>query len=242
MHNTYHSKCITYHRKIEKMSLNTRQKQIADGLQTLINPNVDEIFSGVVKSVNENDATIEVYPDPENEEFYIPVMLRSIVGGLKGIIVIPKIGSEVIYATIEGAGKYCIINASEIDKVLIDVSEFNINTPDMVLTCDKLTIKEGKKGGVINLNTSKMQIGSDSIIINDGKNGSLIIIDKLVERLNTIEISLNDLKTSFGGWTPVASDGGAALKLLLTTPPTGWAVAPLAETTVSDIENPKVKH
>lgn len=125
------------------MGLNRRQQQIAEGIRQLITTS-DEIYSGVVKSVNETDATMEVYPDPENKEFVLPVMLRSSVNGLKGIVLIPKVGTEITYASIEGAGRYTIVNAAELDKVLIDV-------PEIKLTCDKVVINGGDNGELVKI-------------------------------------------------------------------------------------------
>jgi len=53
----------------------------------------------------------------------------------------------------------------------------------------------------------------EKIIINGGNNGGLINIESLVEKINAIEKDINNLKDVFSkSWTPVAQDGGAALK------------------------------
>ena len=82
----------------------------------------------------------------------------------------------------------------------------------------------------------------DKIEINGGKNGGLIKIEDLVSRLNAIEDDINNLKTTLTGWTPVAQDGGAALKTTLTIPGTGWATKQLAKTKTSDLEDDKITH
>ena len=82
----------------------------------------------------------------------------------------------------------------------------------------------------------------DKIEINGGKNGGLIRIEDLVSRLNAIEDDINNLKTTLTGWTPVAQDGGAALKTTLTIPGTGWATKQLAKTKTSDLEDDKITH
>lgn len=78
----------------------------------------------------------------------------------------------------------------------------------------------------------------ESITIGDGSFNGLIKIDNLVTRLNTIESDINDIKTAFTNWTPVANDGGAALK----TAASSWSGSQLTETVKGDIENPNVTH
>jgi hypothetical protein len=77
-----------------------------------------------------------------------------------------------------------------------------------------------------------------SITINGGENGGLVKVAKLTDRLNVIEKEINDLKTVFLGWTPVAQDGGAALKTAVGT----WAGEQMQTTQKEDIENDKVTH
>lgn len=78
----------------------------------------------------------------------------------------------------------------------------------------------------------------DEVVLIDDSNGGLVIVQDNVDRLNLIENSLNELKQLLAGWTPVSSDGGAALKTAVTS----WAALQLTKTVVSDIENTKVKH
>jgi len=78
----------------------------------------------------------------------------------------------------------------------------------------------------------------EKIIINGGNNGGLVKINDLVNHLNTIENDINSLKTAFAGWTPVAQDGGAALKGLIGD----WSGQQLTPTKKSDMEDDKVKH
>ena len=49
------------------------------------------------------------------------------------------------------------------------------------------------------------------------KYGGLAKTEDLKNKLNNIENKLNFIITAFNGWTPVASDGGAALKALMAT-------------------------
>ena len=78
----------------------------------------------------------------------------------------------------------------------------------------------------------------EKIIINGGNNGGLVKINDLVNHLNTIENDINALKLAVKGWTPVAQDGGAALKTALGS----WYEQQITPTEVSDMEDDNVKH
>lgn len=73
---------------------------------------------------------------------------------------------------------------------------------------------------------------------NDGSFGGLVKVEEITNKLNSIENKINDLITVFTSWTPVANDGGAALKTALST----WIASYLTNTQVSDIENDKITH
>lgn len=76
------------------------------------------------------------------------------------------------------------------------------------------------------------------IIFNGGNNGGLINIQSLVNKINAIENDLNSLKTVFKSWTPVAQDGGAALK----TAAADWADQTITKTKTKDLEDKTVTH
>ena len=76
------------------------------------------------------------------------------------------------------------------------------------------------------------------IIFNGGNNGGLINIQSLVNKINAIENDLNSLKTVFKSWTPVAQDGGSALK----TAAADWADQTITKTKTKDLEDKTVTH
>ena len=78
----------------------------------------------------------------------------------------------------------------------------------------------------------------DKVEFNGGQNGGLINIKDLVSHINTIEEDLNNLKTAMSGWTPVAQDGGAALKGAISA----WTGQSITKTKKSDIEDDKITH
>ncbi len=74
-------------------------------------------------------------------------------------------------------------------------------------------------------------------LFNGGDSGGLINIQTLIDNLNKTNDVVNAIKNSLTGWTPVANDGGAALKALATTQLTGKVTGDF-----SDMEDTKVKH
>jgi len=156
-----------------------------------------EIWAGSVVSVDEDEATMVVLLDDDNQ---LPdVMLRAAVDDLKGIVLLPEVGSRVIIGSVDGPGRYALIRASQLAKVLIN--------------CDQ-------------------------VIINEGEFGGLPKVEALVDKINALEDDLNKLKKVFQAWTPVAQDGGAALKAASAT----WAGTTIQRTKKGDIENTKVQH
>jgi len=84
----------------------------------------------------------------------------------------------------------------------------------------------------------KILCTAENIEFNGGNNGGLINISDLISKINNLENDINNLKTIITTWVPVPSDGGAALKALITT----WSAQTLTPTLVSEIENEKIKH
>lgn len=78
----------------------------------------------------------------------------------------------------------------------------------------------------------------EKIIFGGDEFGGIVRATELVQKLNQLEKDVNKLKTAVSGWTPVAQDGGGALKTALTD----WFSAQLTETQQADIENTKIVH
>lgn len=73
----------------------------------------------------------------------------------------------------------------------------------------------------------------DSITFQNGQNLGIPKTPETVDRLNKIEQDINALKDVIKTWTPVATDGGAALKAAAST----WYGTDLTETINDDIQN-----
>lgn len=76
------------------------------------------------------------------------------------------------------------------------------------------------------------------IQLNDGSMGGLVVSDVLSKKLNSIEDDINKLKDSMLQWVPVPTDGGAALKTLITD----WSIKRIIKTLTSDLQNKSITH
>lgn len=194
--------------------MNSRQKQIQEALD-MRTAKGNEVHSGVVKSVDEAKGTMEVWPDDGDKGFFFPVMLRSSVKDLKGIVMIPKVGSEVTYASIGGANEFTIVNASELDKVLIDVGKISIS-------CNDIVINNGDNHGMALV----MKVAEE--------------FQKVQKDVNQLKGLLNGIFTA-----PIPEPGNgapSAFQTAMRSALSGWISSNLSLTTKNNIENTKIKH
>ena len=77
-----------------------------------------------------------------------------------------------------------------------------------------------------------------NLTLNGDEYGGLVRVIDLTKKINQLEKQINDLKQIFSSWTPISSDGGAALKALSGT----WAGQNITLTNQSEIENTIIKH
>lgn len=76
-------------------------------------------------------------------------------------------------------------------------------------------------------------------VFNDGDNGGLVKVKELTERINELEALFSQLKTDLSTWIPSPTDGGSALKVILTS---GFLTKPVPSSTKNEFENLDVKH
>lgn len=79
-----------------------------------------EVLSGVVSSIDESGLMISVSVDDAVE---IPdVRLRAVSDdGKRGMVCIPKKGSDIVFAKVDGEADYVLLLASELDKVIVEI-------------------------------------------------------------------------------------------------------------------------
>lgn len=208
--------------------MNERTEAIRRKLQEMFTGD-DQVFPATVKEVDENEFTCTVIFDDELE--YTDVRLRSVIDPEKqGWAFVPSVGSMVQVGRIAGSGQLFVALFSNIDKIIFVSPE---QKTSLLVTEQNIEMTSGDRSLLID--------GENGLIVFNGndKNSFATDINKLTERLNTIEQDINNLKTVFKTtWTPVAMDGGAALKVASAT----WAAQSLVKTTVDDMKDELIKH
>jgi len=186
---------------------------------SLIKSNVPmTLIVGTVSELDKDQDVCIVTPDDAPAHF--DVKLRSIIDedSDSKIVVYPKEGSKVIIGLIDNdPNNTAVISISEFESILI--------------TLQTLFKLELKSDGSLNIST-------DNIIVNNGVNGGLVKSAIAAAQVNEIKRSINTLKGLISSWVPVPTDGGAALKALLTS----WSASTLASVSENDFENEKFKH
>ena len=86
--------------------------------------------------------------------------------------------------------------------------------------------------------STTIEVSELEILFNGGNLLGLVKIQELTDRLNEYEMIFNQLQTDFSGWVPVPSDGGAALKSIITA---GFGLKVIPASIVDDFENEKIK-
>jgi hypothetical protein len=77
-----------------------------------------------------------------------------------------------------------------------------------------------------------------NLTLNGEEFGGLVKVIDLTEKINNLETQINDLKQFFNSWVTVPNDGGAALKLIVSS----WANQEITLTAQKEIENTIIKH
>lgn len=174
----------------------------------------DPCLTCIVKSVDENKRTITVYSERDKVEYFdVRLMALADEEAGKGILVLPKVGSEVIIGMIDGVDTmYFVAGYSEVDSV-----EFTIGN-------------------------MKLKMDSSGFVFNDGTNQGVVNVIALTAKLNTLESAYNGLVAAFNAFVAAYVSHfhvpGGPPPLVPAVPYT--VVVPV--TSKNQIEDTKVKH
>jgi hypothetical protein len=179
-------------------------------------------FIGIVKTVNEDEYTIEVEYD---EQLFSDIRLKSVINQRdKEFVIIPSVGSAVFCIPEEDSKeKFIVSKYSEIDKIIV-----KIGNNSMIITEEGFAIKAGEQS---------LDINENGFVYNKGENKGLIIHDNLVDNLKKLTKRVDNIYDGFKTLTPDAAMTGsplltAALKKIVTPPKEDF----------TKLENDKIKH
>jgi len=189
-------------------------------------------------------------------------LLRAAVGG----VAMPVRYVDVTVDSVDEVNKTCRVSScdgsQEIDELevryLAETSDGDEDVPEVNSTCvivfteitDPVIVSKSwltKKLIVVGDQSYEIKDGSQKF--NGGEFGGLAKVKDtadptvgLLKKINVLEEILNDLQAKFTAWVVVPSDGGLALKTLLTVTPPIWNVPNIVPTTESEISNSKITH
>lgn len=135
--------------------MNRTTDNIANGLRRLATqPN--EIASGKVMAYNESEATVDVQVTG-NEQQLKGVRLKVTSGAGEGLLLVPKVGSDVVIGSVDGPGEWVVLMPSLLDKVRLKMGGVFAE-----LTEEKVTLQNGS--AVLELDSQvKLNTASESL-------------------------------------------------------------------------------
>lgn len=183
------------------------------------------LFTAEVKEITGDSCTV-LYGELELTEVRLKVTIDN---DTNKMMFIPKVASMVLVGSLTGDLKdLAVIKIDVLDKIILDVQvEVDLTCPKVKVSSNDIQVKGGK-----------VVIDADSIVMNGGNNMGLPKVQSIADRLNLIEQDLTTVKTAFTTWSPIPSDGGAALKAATAT----WAATALTQTLATQLENKDIKH
>lgn len=182
-----------------------------------------QIFDAVVQAGTQNPDTMTCFVDSVDSTLNnLEVRYNLCISD--GEINVPEDDSTVTIAKTAFTDPY-IVKSSDLQSKLISIgtqSYFNNGINQEFTTYQDGVV--GSYGGVIkDIDPTDPTIG-------------------LLAKINNLENLLNDLQTKFETWVPVANDGGAALKTILTVTTPIWDFPQIVLTKRTDLENSNLLH
>lgn len=155
-------------------------------------------FFAVVKEVDDKKRTCKV---TKGELEYIEVLLYATVkDDLKGLFIVPKIGSQVVVSRLQGTDNLFVSQFSEIDKVLLTMSDkhsLEITADSTVVTNDKSIITIKATEAEIQVDKSVVKVTDKGLTLVKGSFGLLKTLEALCDAITKLTVS-----TAVGASTP----------------------------------------
>lgn len=164
----------------------------------------------------------------------------------KQATITPMLNTQVLIIKDLNDNSYHLLKTEEIGSVVVTVGgTTTVNSNKIVLSAaTHVSVYANDTVGLYSNNT--VQISKDdgtaaSVLINSGINGGIPRAADLQIKLNQLENRMNAFCLMFASWTPLAGDGGLALKTLW-TPQAAVLTQITPITNRSDLENLDVQH
>ena len=140
----------------------------------------------------------------------------NVASDLPGVLLMSEVDDGLLIEPVVGS-TIKVLFSRDVDPIAVQFSEIANVT---LITSGLIALNGTNYGGLIKLmDPNNPQAG-------------------ILSKLNNLESSINNLKTLLTTWIPVPTDGGAALKTIITE----WSGMQLTETLSSDLENANITH
>jgi hypothetical protein len=194
--------------------MNITEEKIAGEYKKMIRHLEREMSkSGVVRSVDTGAQKAQVQLTMHDKDQTVDVLLNATPDNDMGIIIYPKVDSDVVVCDIDGDGIYTIIQYGKIDKLVVKIGS-----------------------------TTELEVTDGNIVMNGGSYGGLVKVSELVDKIKSIENLLNSLINKFNAHTHpyLPGPGPTPSPTSVTATPETGSISPV--TAIADIENQHVKH
>lgn len=134
--------------------MNRNTARIRDGIKALTGKPYELISGTVVAgSTDPGAGTVSILPTGEDHPVE-GVVLRAIAGGSSGVLLVPKDGSDVVIASIDGPGEWMVIKSSELEKAIITIGNVSCELDDTQLSITNGSVTFGIGNAVYKMNTA----------------------------------------------------------------------------------------
>lgn len=209
-------------------------KEILQEAVRMVNPLPEFVITGKVSRVDTDLLTCDVLPSDGGAELFDVRLQAKIDTNDKGLLLQPKVGSEVLLVQIDD-NQFFVAQFTEIDKIFCKSDKVSIEV-DFVSGSVVVNIDDK-----IKLNMSSQNISVDAsgtISMNNGGNGGLVTSNSVSSGLNSLITRVNAIQTAFNAFVALYN-----AHLPLPTTPAVPIPSPLMLPTVANtFENPKIKH
>lgn len=160
-------------------------------LQQGANAGTDTVFQAVVSKVDEEKFTCEV--KRSNDVSYFNVRLRGLVNpDLKGIALIPAIGSTVLVCRIGNSNQLFVCQYTEVDKLLFTSGDFSLTCDQdkvELLKGDKLSVTADAESITMKAGQAIVKTTTGGLTLSKGSSGLKKTLDKLLTAIQSLTVT-----------------------------------------------------
>lgn len=160
-------------------------------LQQGASTGTDTVFQAVVSKVDEEKFTCEV--KRSNDVSYFNVRLRGLVNpDLKGIALIPAIGSTVLVCRIANSNQLFVCQYTEVDKLLFTSDDFSLTCDQdkvELLKGDKLSVTADAESITMKAGQATVKATAGGLTLSKGSSGLKKTLNDLLTAIQSLTVT-----------------------------------------------------